>query len=104
MKPSHLRDLISYQESFFLSSIKSLSDSNYKFSKALEVSSGLCEKEVINLFCDQSFSRRLRAMLATLLNTYTRCYQKINKAEAIFEKMGELGFLSRLCLFKLMGT
>ncbi|KAH0864837.1 LOW QUALITY PROTEIN: hypothetical protein HID58_082048, partial [Brassica napus] len=109
---------------FFLSSIKSLSDSNYKFSKALEVSSGLCEKEVINLFfvinlfpedilrkCWKliSFSkettrRRLRDMLATLLNTYTRCYQKINKAEAIFEKMGELGFLSKLCLFKLMGT
>ncbi|WZZ17268.1 hypothetical protein YC2023_110357 [Brassica napus] len=42
-------------------------------------------------------------MLATLLNTYTRCYQKINKAEAIFEKMGELGVLSKLFLLKLMG-
>ncbi|KAH0911920.1 LOW QUALITY PROTEIN: hypothetical protein HID58_035241 [Brassica napus] len=103
---------------------RSLSDSNYKFTKALEVSSGLCEKEVINLFfvinlfpedilrkCWKliSFSketsrRRLRAMLATLLNTYTRCYQKINKAEAIFEKMGELGVLSKLFLLKLMGT
>ena len=47
LKPSHLRNLI-----------KSLSDSN-KFSKALEASSGLCEKEVVNLFfCDRSFSRR----------------------------------------------
>ncbi|CDY69494.1 hypothetical protein Bca4012_099259 [Brassica carinata] len=27
---------------------------------------------------------------STLLNTYTRCYQNVNKAEAIFEKMGEL--------------
>ncbi|KAH0860643.1 hypothetical protein HID58_088904 [Brassica napus] len=81
-KPSHLRNLI-----------KSLSDSN-KFSKALEASSVLCEKEVKHPNKIKGYA------YATFLNTCTRCYQNVNKAEAIFEKMGELGFLSKLFLFK----
>ena len=31
---------------------------------------------------------------ATLLKTYMRCSQNVYKTEAIFEKMGELGFLT----------
>ncbi|KAH0867751.1 LOW QUALITY PROTEIN: hypothetical protein HID58_074773 [Brassica napus] len=77
LKPSHLRNFI-----------KSLSDS-YKFSKALEAFSGLCEKEV---FFERSIPYKMKGY-ATLLNTYMRCSQNVYKTEAIFEKMGELGFL-----------
>ncbi|CAH8323324.1 unnamed protein product [Eruca vesicaria subsp. sativa] len=115
-KPSELRILI-----------KNLQDSN-QFSKALEASSWLCDQKVINLFpedyadrldltekvlglkeANKFFERSIPEKMkgytvySTLLNTYTRCYnQNVNEAEAIFEKMGELGFLTKLSPFKSM--
>ncbi|CAF1704051.1 unnamed protein product [Brassica napus] len=114
-KPSELRDLI-----------KNLKDSN-QFSKALEASSWLCGQKAINLFpedyadrldltekvlglkeADNFFNTSIPenmksfSVYSTLLNSYTRSHQNIDKAEAIFEKMGELGFLTKLSPFKSM--
>ncbi|XP_056854578.1 putative pentatricopeptide repeat-containing protein At1g28020, partial [Raphanus sativus] len=114
-KPSELRDLI-----------KNLKDSN-QFSKALEASSWLCDQKVISLFpedyadrldltekvfglkeADEFFEKGIPekmkgfSVYSTLLNSYTRSYQNFDKAEAIFEKMGELGFLTKLSPFKSM--
>ncbi|KAH0873558.1 hypothetical protein HID58_070920, partial [Brassica napus] len=52
-------------------------------------------------FFERNIQEKMKGY-STLLNTYTRCYQNVNKAEAIFEKMGELGILFKLCLFKSM--
>ncbi|KAL0855091.1 hypothetical protein Bca101_060243 [Brassica carinata] len=115
VKPSELRDLI-----------KNLRDSN-QFSKALEASSWFCNQEVINLFpedyadrldltekvlgleeadkfFDTSIPEKMKgySVYATLLNMYTISYQNVDKAEAIFEKMGDLGFLNKLSPFKSM--
>ncbi|KAF8098864.1 hypothetical protein N665_0257s0074 [Sinapis alba] len=114
-KPSELRDLI-----------KSLSDSN-QFSKALEASTWLCDQKVINLFpedyaerldltekvlglkeADKFFERSIPEKMKgfsvynTLLNSHTRSHQNVDDAEAIFEKMGELGFHTKLSPFKSM--
>ncbi|KAG2315508.1 hypothetical protein Bca52824_018630 [Brassica carinata] len=107
VKPSEWRDLI-----------KNLRDSN-KFSIALEASSWLCDQEVINLFpedyvdrldltekvlglkeADEFFDTSIPetmkgySVYTTLLNMYTISYQNVRKAEANFEKMGELGLSS----------
>ncbi|KAG2294927.1 hypothetical protein Bca52824_041596 [Brassica carinata] len=103
-KPSELRDLI-----------KNLKDSN-QFSKALEASSWLYYADRLDLtekvlglkeadkFFNTSIPENMKSfsVYSTLLNSYTRSHQNIDKAEAIFEKMGELGFLTKLSPFKSM--
>ena len=114
-KPSELRDLI-----------KNLQDSN-KFTKAREASSWFCDQKMINLF-PEDYANRLDltekvlglkeaykffetsipetmkgySFCTTLLNMYTISHQDVGEAEAIFEKMGELGFLNKLSPFKSM--
>ncbi|KAL1190558.1 putative pentatricopeptide repeat-containing protein [Cardamine amara subsp. amara] len=123
VKPSDLRDLI-----------KTLCDSN-QFSKALEASTWMGEKKLFNLF-PQDYATRLYVIknvlgleeaekffersipknkkdyhvYATLLSCYTRSNKTLDKAEAIFEKMSELGFLSTpfplnsmICLYSRLG-
>ncbi|KAL0787686.1 hypothetical protein Bca101_003932 [Brassica carinata] len=104
VKPSEFRDLI-----------KNLQDSN-KLSIALEASSWFCDQKMINLFpedyadrldltekvlglkeadkfFDTSIPETMKgySVYTTLLNMYTRAHQDVGEAEAIFEKMGELG-------------
>ncbi|KAG2315511.1 hypothetical protein Bca52824_018633 [Brassica carinata] len=114
-KPSELRDLI-----------KNLQDSN-QFSKALEASSWFCDQKAHNHF-PEDYADRLDltekvfglkeavkffetsipenmkgfSVYSTLLNSYTRSHQNLDKAEAIFEKMRELGFLTKLSPFRSM--
>ncbi|CAF1704045.1 unnamed protein product [Brassica napus] len=115
VKPSEFRDLI-----------KNLQDSN-KLSIALEASSWFCDQKMINLFpedyadrldltekvlglkeadkfFDTSIPETMKgySVYTTLLNMYTRAHQDVGEAEAIFEKMGELGFLNKLSPFKSM--
>ncbi|KAL1222144.1 putative pentatricopeptide repeat-containing protein [Cardamine amara subsp. amara] len=115
MKPSDLRDLI-----------KNLCDSN-QLSKALEASSWMGDIKVFNLFPEDYVARlhlienvlglgeaerffknsipenmKDYTVYNTLLNSYTRSEKTLNKAEAVFEKMRELGFLSNLSPFNSM--
>ncbi|XP_023641263.1 putative pentatricopeptide repeat-containing protein At1g28020 [Capsella rubella] len=113
--PSDLRDLI-----------RNLRDS-FQFTKALEASSWMCEKKVFKLF-SEDYATRLQltwrvlgleeaekffessipenmkdySVYATLLTLYTKSDRTLVKAEAIFEKMRELGILSKLYPFSLM--
>ncbi|CAH2054067.1 unnamed protein product [Thlaspi arvense] len=112
---SDLRDLI-----------RSLRDSN-QFSKALEASTWMGEKKLINLFPEEYASRlhliekvlgleeaerffeksipeemKDQSVYAALLISYTRCGKTLDKAEATFEKMRDLGFLSRPSPFNSM--
>ncbi|CAA7054150.1 unnamed protein product [Microthlaspi erraticum] len=105
--PSDLRDLI-----------KSLIDSN-QLSKALEASTWMGEKTVINLFpeeyaarlhtienvlglkeAEKFFERSIpedmkdESVYTSLLSSYSKYVKTLNKAEATFKKMGDLGFLS----------
>ncbi|KAG7578565.1 Pentatricopeptide repeat [Arabidopsis thaliana x Arabidopsis arenosa] len=115
VKPSELRDLI-----------KNLCDSN-QFSKALEASIWMSRKTSFNLF-PQDYAARLHmienvlgfeeaekffersipenmkdySVYATLLSCYAKSHKTLDKAEAIFEKMRDLGFLSKPSPFNLM--
>ncbi|XP_019099593.1 PREDICTED: putative pentatricopeptide repeat-containing protein At1g28020 [Camelina sativa] len=115
VSPSDLRDLI-----------KNLHDSS-QLSKALEASSWMCEKKMFNLF-SEDYATRLQltgkvlgleeaerffessipdnmkdySVYATLLTLYTRSEMNLVKAEAVFEKMRELGLVSKLYPFNLM--
>ncbi|XP_019096359.1 PREDICTED: putative pentatricopeptide repeat-containing protein At1g28020 [Camelina sativa] len=115
VSPSDLRDLI-----------KNLHDSN-QLSKALEASSWMCEKKAFNLF-SEDYATRLQltrkvlgleeaerffessipenmkdySVYATLLTLHTRSEMNLVKAEAVFEKMRELGLVSKLYPFNLM--
>ncbi|KFK38508.1 hypothetical protein AALP_AA3G122000 [Arabis alpina] len=106
--------------------IKNLSDSD-QFSKALEASSWMCEKGVVNLF-PEDYAARLHliekelgleeaekffetsipenmkdyTVYTTLLTSYTKSDSTLKKAESTFEKMRELGFLSKLSPFNSM--
>ncbi|XP_019092183.1 PREDICTED: putative pentatricopeptide repeat-containing protein At1g28020 [Camelina sativa] len=115
VKPSNLRDLI-----------KNLCDSN-QLSKALEVSSLLCDRKSFNIFpedyvtrfhlCEKVlgleegekfFERSIPGNMKdysvynTLLTSYTRSDKGLEKAEGVFEKMKELGFLSKLSPYNSM--
>ncbi|CAH8283545.1 unnamed protein product [Eruca vesicaria subsp. sativa] len=112
VKPSELIDLI-----------KNLQDSitkalDHDASSCQEVI-GLCPEDYANLlnltekelglkeageFFETSIPEKMKgeSVYSTLLNMHTRSYQNVSKAEAIFEKMGELGFLSKLSPFKSM--
>ncbi|XP_010418771.1 PREDICTED: putative pentatricopeptide repeat-containing protein At1g28020 [Camelina sativa] len=117
VKPSSLRDLI-----------KNLCDSN-QLSKALEVSSLLCDRKSFNIFpedyvtrlhlcekvlgleeAEKFFERSIPGNMKdysvynTLLTAYTRSGQRLEKAEGVFEKMRELGFLSKLSPYNSMIT
>lgn len=112
VKPSDLRDLI-----------KNLRDSN-QLSKALEASTWMCEKRGFNLFpedyairfhliekvlgleeaekfFESSIPKNMKdySVYDTLLTSYTRSKKTLDKAEGVFEKMRELGFLSKLSPF-----
>ncbi|KAG7576831.1 Pentatricopeptide repeat, partial [Arabidopsis thaliana x Arabidopsis arenosa] len=112
VKPSDLRDLI-----------KNLRDSN-QLSKALEASTWMCEKRGFNLFpedyairfhliekvlgleeaekfFESSIPKNMKdySVYDTLLTSYTRSAKTLDKAEGVFEKMRELGFLSKLSPF-----
>ncbi|KAL9828340.1 putative tetratricopeptide-like helical domain superfamily [Arabidopsis thaliana] len=112
VSPSGLRDLI-----------KNLRDSN-QLSKALEASTWMCQKKVFNLF-SEDYATRLHltekvlgleeaekffessipenmkdySVYDTLLSCYARSSNTQSKAEAVFEKMRELGLLSKLSPF-----
>ncbi|CAA7054146.1 unnamed protein product [Microthlaspi erraticum] len=115
VKPSELRDLI-----------KSLTDSN-QFSKALEASTWMCEKEMFTLF-PEDYAARLHliekvlglkeakeffqvsipknmkgnSVYDTMLTSYTRSHETLLNAENVMVLMEELGFLSKLSPFSKM--
>ncbi|AAG50982.1 hypothetical protein, 3' partial; 101251-102939, partial [Arabidopsis thaliana] len=112
VSPPGLRDLI-----------KNLRDSN-QLSKALEASTWMCQKKVFNLF-SEDYATRLHltekvlgleeaenffessipenmkdySVYDTLLSCYARSSNTQSKAEAVFEKMRELGLQSKLSPF-----
>ncbi|CAH8323312.1 unnamed protein product [Eruca vesicaria subsp. sativa] len=106
VKPSYMRGLI-----------KDLCDSK-QYSKALEASTWVSERKLYDLFpedyaarlhlidnvlgleeAEKFFKSRIPenmknySVYSTLLASYTRSSKTVDKAEAIFEKMSELGFL-----------
>ncbi|KAG7547268.1 Pentatricopeptide repeat [Arabidopsis suecica] len=114
VKPSDLRGLI-----------KNLRDSN-QFSKALEASKWMGEQKVFDIV-PEDYSARLHlvenvlgleeaekffksipknmrdySVYATLLSSYTKSENTLDKAEATFEKMRELGFLLKPSPFNSM--
>ncbi|KAG2302246.1 hypothetical protein Bca4012_060565 [Brassica carinata] len=105
--------------------IKNLRDSN-QFSKALEASEWMGEQKVFDIFAEDYAARlylvdhvlgleeaekffesipvnmRDYFVYSTLLNSYTRSEKTLDKAEATFEKMRELGFLLKPSPFNSM--